>query len=70
MINSTYLYSFLIVLACCFIFYLFLNFRAGKSEISNKILLKNLLEGLDMELPEELKTLDNSSNDAHKYRNF
>ena len=30
------------------------------------ILVKNLLEGLDMELPEELKSLDNPSTDAHK----
>ncbi len=70
MINSPYLYSFLILFACCSIFYLFLNFRPGKSDINNKILLKNLLEGLDMELPEELKALDNSSNDPQKYRNF
>ena len=46
--------------------YLFLNFRHGKNEINNKILLKNLLEGLDMELPEELKALDNSSTDVQK----
>ena len=32
----------------------------------NKILLKNLLEGLDLELPEELKTIDNSSSDPQK----
>tara|TARA_Y100001968_G_C19249577_1_gene663686 strand:- start:168 stop:380 length:213 start_codon:yes stop_codon:yes gene_type:complete len=70
MINSTYLYSFLILLAFSIIFYLFFNFRPGKSDINNKILLKNLLEGLDMDLPEELKALDNSSNDAQKYRNF
>ena len=50
----------------CSIFYLFLNFRSGKNEINNKILLKNLLESLDMELPEELKALDNSSTDPQK----
>ena len=70
MINSTYLYSFLILLAFWLIFYFFLNFRNVKSEINNKILLKNLLEGLDMDLPEELKSLDNSSSDAKRYRNF
>ena len=70
MINSTYLYSFLVLFACSLVFYLFFNFRTGKSEIHNKILLKNLLEGLDMELPEELKALDNSSNETQKYRNF
>ena len=67
MINTTYLYSFFILFAIGAFFYLFLNFRPGKNEVNNnKILLKNLLEGLDMELPEELKTLDNSSTDAQK----
>ena len=64
--NNTYLYSFFILFAICSIFYFFFNFRPGKSEINNKILLKNLLEGLDMELPEELKALDNASTDAQK----
>ncbi len=63
MINNTYLYSFFILFVISFIYFLFLNFRPGKNEINNKILLKNLLEGLDMELPEELKGLDNSSTD-------
>ena len=49
------------------LFYFFLNFRSGKSEINNKILLKNLLEGLEMELPDELKALDNSSTDPQKF---
>ena len=66
MINNTYLYSFFILVAIFSIFYLFLNYRPGKNEINNKILLKNLLEGLDMELPEELKALDNSSTDPQE----
>ena len=66
MINSTYLYSFILLFGFGSIFYLFLNFRSGKNEINNKILLKNLLEGLDMEVPDELKTLDNSSTDPQK----
>jgi len=66
MINSTFLYSFFILISLCLIFYLFINFRPGKNETNNKILLKNLLEGLDMELPDELKALDNSSTDAQK----
>ena len=66
MINSTFLYSFFILISLCLIFYLFINFRPGKNETNNKILLKNLLEGLDMELPDELKGLDNSSTDAQK----
>ena len=70
MINITYLYSFLILLVCSFVFYFILNYRPGKSEINNKILLKKLLEGLDMDLPEELKALENSSSKAQKYRNF
>ncbi len=66
MINSTYLYFFFILLAVCFLIYLFINFRPVNNEINNKILLKNLLEGLEMELPEELKALDNSSTDPQK----
>ena len=66
MINNTFLYFFFIIIAICTLFYLFLNFRPGKNEINNKILLKNLLEGLDLELPEELKALDNSSSDPQK----
>ncbi len=61
MISNTYLYSFVIFFAICSLYFLFLNFRSGKNEINNKILLKNLLERLDLELPEELKGLDNSS---------
>ena len=67
MINNTYLYSFFILFALGSLFYFFLNFRSGKSEINNKILLKNLLEGLEMELPDELKALDNSSTDPQKF---
>ena len=67
MINSTYLYSFFILFAFCSLIYLFFKFRPGKNEINNKILLKNLLESLDMELPDELKTLDNSSTDPQKF---
>jgi len=66
MINNTFLYSFFIIFSICAVFYLFINFRPGKNEINNKILLKNLLEGLDMELPDELKALDNSSTDPQK----
>ena len=67
MINSTYLYSFFILLGLVSCFYLLFNIRFGKSEENDKILLKNLLESLDMELPEELKSLDNSSTDAQKF---
>ena len=67
MITNTYLYLFFILSAVCLFFYLFLNFRLGKSEINNKILLKNLLEGLDLEIPEELKALETSSTDPQKF---
>ena len=67
MINNIYLYFFFIFFTIGFIFYLFLNFRPGKNEINNKILLKNLLEGFDLELPEELKTLDKSSTDPQNF---
>ena len=66
MINSTFLYSFFILIAICSLIYLIFNVRSGKNQISNKILLKNLLESLDMDLPEELKALDNSSIDPQK----
>ena len=67
MINSTYLYFFFVLFAICTIIYLFFNFRSGKNEISNKIVLKNLLESLDIELPDELKALENSSTDPQKF---
>jgi len=63
MINSTNLYFVFSFLAIVAIFILFANLRQNKTHINNKILLKNLLEGLDVELPEELKRLDNSSTD-------
>jgi len=67
MINSTYLYSFITLFGVCSLVYFFFNFRTGKNQINNKIVLKNLLESLDMDLPEELKTLDSSSTDPQKF---
>ena len=67
MINSTYLYSFLTLSAICSVIYFFFNFRSTKNQISNKIILKNLLESLDMDLPDELKALDNSSTDPQEF---
>ena len=67
MINNTFLYFFFILISVFSLCYLFLNFRPGKNEINNKILLKNLLEGLDLELPDELKALDKSSTDPQKF---
>ena len=51
----------------CSLIYLFFNFRSGKNQINNKIVLKNLLESLDMDLPDELKALDSSSTDPQKF---
>ena len=70
MINSTYLYSLLTLLAFCFLFYFIFNYVFGKSETDNKLLLKKLLEGLDVELPDELKALESPPTNAQKYRNF
>tara|TARA_Y100001968_G_scaffold273285_1_gene265945 strand:- start:45 stop:251 length:207 start_codon:yes stop_codon:yes gene_type:complete len=66
MINIIYLYSFFVFLLIGSLFYLILNFRPSKEALNNKILLKNLLEGLDMDLPEDLKALDSSSTDPQK----
>ena len=54
-------------MAICSLIYLFFYLRTGKNEISNKIVLKNLLESLDLELPDELKSIDNSSTDPQKF---
>ena len=67
MVNSIYLYSFFILFAISSIIYLILNFKSGQNQISNKIVLKNLLESFELELPEELKSLDNSSTDPQKF---
>ena len=54
-------------MAICSLIYLFFYFRTGRNEISNKIVLKNLLESFDLELPDELKSIDNSSTDSQKF---
>ena len=64
---NTSLYLIFILIAMLSLLYLYFNLKTGKTEISNKILLKNLLEGLDLELPEELESLDNTSNDPPKF---
>ena len=64
---STYLYSFFILFGICSLVYFLFIFRTGKNQINNKIVLKNLLESLDMDLPDELKGLDSSSTDPQKF---
>ena len=64
MLDINYLYFILTFLVIVSLLYLFLNFKPSKNNISNKLLLKNLLENLDIELPDELKSLDNSSTET------
>ena len=66
MINSHYLYLCFSSIAGLSLLYLFFYFKSNKNNINNKIVLKNLLESLDLELPEELKALDSSSTDPQK----
>ncbi len=65
--NSSYLYLFCSSIAVSLLFYLFFYFKHSKNDLNNKILLKNLLESLELELPEELKRLENSSTDTQKF---
>ena len=60
------LYFFFLSIFIILLLYLFLNSRSNKNNIDNKIILKNLLEGFDLEIPEELKRLDNSSTDPQE----
>ena len=52
-VNSTYLYLFFMLSA--FFYYLLFSLLDWQNQINSKILLKNLLESLDMDLPDELK---------------
>ena len=63
--NSYYIY-FVLTFIAVFSVWLFFNFRPSKNHINNKILLKNLLESLELDLPDELKRLDNSTTDSRK----
>ena len=66
MIHSIYLYLFFSSVAIFASLFLFFTFKPNKTHINNKMLLKNLLESLDLELPDELKRLDNTSTDPQK----
>ena len=63
-----HLYLLISSLVVFSIFYLFFNFRNAKPNLNNKVILKNLLESFDLELPEELKRLENSSTDPQKFQ--
>ena len=67
MIEHTYLYFFFLLVTFLSLLFLFFNFRGNKTNINNKLVLKNLLENLDLELPEELKNLDNSATETKKF---
>ena len=68
MINSTHLYLLLSSLFAFSVIYIFFIFRNAKPNLNNKVVLKNLLESFDLELPEELKRLENSSTDTQKFQ--
>ena len=66
MITSSYLYLFSSFLAVFILLLIYFYFKQNNSLKNNKILLKDLLESFDLELPDELKRLDNSSTDPQK----
>ena len=66
MINSTYLYLLISSAFVFFLLFFIFKIKPYKSSINDKLLLKNLLEGLDLEIPDELKRLDNSTTDPQK----
>ena len=62
--NYLYLiFSPIVLFSLIYFFY----FRPNKTHLNNKLLLRNLLENFDLELPEELKRLDNSTTDPQKF---
>jgi len=67
MLNSYYLYLFSSFIAIFGIIFIFFSLKPNKTNINNKMILKNLLESLDIELPDELKQLDDSSSDPQKF---
>tara|TARA_Y100001968_G_C18835610_1_gene471159 strand:- start:214 stop:420 length:207 start_codon:yes stop_codon:yes gene_type:complete len=66
MLSTHNLYLFFLSILFILFLYLFLNSNSNKNNIVNKKLLKNLLEGFDLEIPEELKRLDKSSTDPQE----
>ena len=67
MIPISYLYSFFLFFSIGLLLFFIFKYKPSKNELNNKILLKNLLEGLDMDLPDELKALDSSASDPQKF---
>tara|TARA_Y100001968_G_C19403840_1_gene742546 strand:- start:1156 stop:1386 length:231 start_codon:yes stop_codon:yes gene_type:complete len=67
MIISSPLYLSFSSIAVFTLLYLVFIFKPNKNHINNKVLLKNLLESFELELPEELKRLDNHSADPQEF---
>ena len=67
MMNTTYLYLLCSSISIISLFYLFFYLKPSKNHLNNKILLKNLLESLDLDLPEELKRIENPSTDTKNF---
>ena len=65
--NSTYIYFLFSSISIIFFLYLFFYIKPSKNHLNNKILLKNLLESLDLDLPEELKRIENPSTDTKNF---
>ncbi len=63
MLNSFLFQVIIFIIASSFIIYL-LNTKPYKTNISNKKLLKNLLESFDLDLPDELKEINNRSTNS------
>ena len=63
---NTYLYIVITCLAVCASLFIYFNLKSNKNNENNKILLKNLLESFELDLPDELKRLDTSSTDSRK----
>ena len=70
MISSNYLYLFLSFIAFFSVLLLYFYFKPNKPNLKNKEILRNLLESLDLELPDELKRIETSSSDPQNLSQF
>ena len=66
MISNTYLYIIFTFLAVFAVVFIYFYLKPNKNNLNNKILLKNLLESFELDLPDELKRLDTPSADSRK----
>ena len=63
MINSFIFHLIAALVLFSLVFY-YSNGKSYKNNLSNKILLKKLLEGFDLDLPDELKEINNRSTNS------